>query len=226
MTSLQPEDPRIELVESEGEVSLLIDGAQAMQAWERELMNESADLLCTYGAEFLEVGLGLGISALRIAGNPGVRRHVVIEKYAGVIDLFRERHPAPPPALEIVEADLFAHVRRLEPASFDGIFFDPYLPLAIRENRELWDETMPPLLRSLRPGGVFLPCFTTRPILYWMEYFERASVIRRPFAAYPTTYYTQGTSGDAYIQCYFKASPPPVPALVPERSASRRDGAR
>jgi len=213
----QPEDPRIELVEKAGETSLLIDGAQAMQAWERELMNESADLLCAHGTEFLEVGLGLGISALRIAGNPGVRRHVVIEKYAGVIDFFRERHPEPPPSLEIVEADFFAQVHRLEPESFDGIFFDPYLPLAIREDRALWDETMPPLLRSLRPGGVFLPCFTTRPILYWMGYFERAEVIRRPFTAYPTTYYTQGTSGSAYIQRYLKAAP----ALVPEKPASR-----
>ena len=91
----QPENPRIELVGTNGEVSLLIDGEQAMQAWERELMNESADILCTNGSEFLEVGLGLGISALRIAHNPRTRRHVVIEKYPAVIDLFHARHPAP-----------------------------------------------------------------------------------------------------------------------------------
>jgi hypothetical protein len=202
----QPEAPRIQLVEKDGEVSLLIDDAQAMQGWERELMNESADLLCTYGSEFLEVGLGLGISALRIAGNPRTRRHLVIEKYPRVIELFRERHPALPPALEIVEADFFEEVWNLGSDRFDGIFFDPYLPAAVRNDQRLWDEVMPPLLRSLRPEGVFLPCFTTRPILYWMGYFDRAAVLRRPYTAYPSTCYTQGTSGNAYIQCYFKAS--------------------
>jgi spermidine synthase len=99
------QDPSIELVETDsGEVTLLIDGGQAMQAWERELMWEMADLLCGYGSEFLEVGLGLGISALRIASNPRTRRHVVVEKYEKVIELFTDRHPVLPPPLEIVHA--------------------------------------------------------------------------------------------------------------------------
>ena len=55
----QPENPEIQLVETtSGEVTLAIDGGQAMQAWERELMHETADILCTYGSVFLEVGLG------------------------------------------------------------------------------------------------------------------------------------------------------------------------
>ena len=53
-------------------------------------MFASADLLCQHGSEFLEVGLGLGLSALRIAFNPRTRRHRVIEKYREVIDLFRD----------------------------------------------------------------------------------------------------------------------------------------
>ena len=81
-------DPEIELVEQGSEVTLLFDDRQAMQAWERDLMFASADLLCEYGSNFLEVGLGLGLSALRIAENPRVRRHVVVEKYKRVIDLF------------------------------------------------------------------------------------------------------------------------------------------
>jgi predicted O-methyltransferase YrrM len=55
------------LADHNGEVTLYIDGNQAMQAWEHDLMVELADLLYQYGCEFLEVGLGLGISALRIA---------------------------------------------------------------------------------------------------------------------------------------------------------------
>ena len=46
MSSQYPEDAKIELVEKEGEVTLYIDGGQAMQAWERELMWRSADILC------------------------------------------------------------------------------------------------------------------------------------------------------------------------------------
>lgn len=76
----QPADPQIELIDRDGEVTLTIDGDQAMQGWEHELMRRSADLLCGFGSEFLEVGLGLGISAVRIATNPCTRRHVVIEK--------------------------------------------------------------------------------------------------------------------------------------------------
>ena len=99
----QIENPQIRLIEGNGnEVTLFIDDGQAMQGWETALMWESADILCKYGSQFLEVGLGLGISALRIAGNPATRHHTVIEKFSQVIELFRERNSSPPPALEIV----------------------------------------------------------------------------------------------------------------------------
>jgi hypothetical protein len=39
-------DPKIELVEQGSEVTLLFDDRQAMQAWERDLMFASGDLLC------------------------------------------------------------------------------------------------------------------------------------------------------------------------------------
>jgi hypothetical protein len=97
---------RVELVTDDGEVTLYIDGRQAMQAWERDLMWRSADMLCSWGSEFLEVGLGLGISALRIAGHPNTRRHRVVGKYPRVIDLFRKNNTSPPLSLEIVNADI------------------------------------------------------------------------------------------------------------------------
>ena len=127
MSSQYPEDAKIELVEKEGEVTLYIDGGQAMQAWERELMWRSADILCAWGSEYLEVGLGLGLSALRIAAHDHTRRHTVVEKYQQVIDLFYQRYPEPPANLQIVKADIFDFALTLEPESLDGIFFDPYL---------------------------------------------------------------------------------------------------
>ena len=202
----QPKNPKIELVEeNDGETTLYIDGGQAMQAWEIELMRESANILCTYGSEFLEVGLGLGLSALHIAQHPNTHKHVVVEKYQRVIDLFYERHPAPPPALEVRHADFFKLVSKLEPSSLDGIFFDPYIPFEMRNDDALWDEVMPLIIRTLRPGGVFLPCFTTRPVLNFISYFDRVIVERRSFTAYPTTEYTYGTSGEALIQSYVKS---------------------
>jgi hypothetical protein len=205
MTTRQPDNADIELVEQSGEITLLINGGQAMQAWETDLMQESADILCSFGSTFLEVGLGLGISALRIAGHLHTRKHTVIEKYQEVIDIFLQRHPAPP-TLELVRADFFDYVYRLEPGRLDGIFFDPYLPPAVEHDQTLWVETVPLIVRSLRIGGAFMPCFSTKPSLRWqfVQFFDRAIVERRTFMAYPTTEYTPGPTGDAYIQYFIR----------------------
>lgn len=203
----QRENPEIKLVENNEEVTLYIDDAQAMQGWESALMWESADILCGYGSEFLEVGLGLGISALRIAANPATRHHTVIEKFPRVIELFRERNPSPPPALEIVHADFFEYIQRIEPESLDGIFFDPYLvPVSLWDDEALWMEVMPAVMRALRRGGVFIPCFSTRPVLRWqfVHHFDRIVVERRSYASYETTDYVKKDTGDAYIQCFVR----------------------
>lgn len=202
-----PENPEIQLVETtSGEVTLAIDGGQAMQAWERELMHEAADILCTYGSVFLEVGLGLGISALRIASNPVTHRHLVVEKYPRVTELFYGRDPQVPAALEIMHADIFECAQLLPEASFDGIFFDPALPTPLWDDQALWDAFVPTLVRTLRPGGAFIPFFSTIPELrkQYIRFFDRVIVERRPFTAYPTTHYTSATSGDAYIQCFIR----------------------
>ncbi|SEL54976.1 class I SAM-dependent methyltransferase [Nitrosovibrio tenuis] len=204
----QRENPEIKLIESDnGEVTLYIDDGQAMQGWEKALMWESADILCEYGSEFLEVGLGLGISALRIAGNPATRRHIVVEKFPHVIELFHERNPSPPPALEIAPADFFEYVHGIEPESLDGIFFDPYLvPVTLWDDEALWAKVMPAVTRSLRRGGVFIPCFSTRPVLRWqfVHHFDRIIVERRSYSSYATTDYVARDTGDAYIQCFVR----------------------
>ena len=199
--------PRIELVETEaGETTLLIDGGQAMQAWETDLMWRSADLLCTFGSEFLEVGLGLGISALRIAGAPGTRRHLVVEKHGEVISLFRERHPDAPAALEIVEADILDHVDTLEADSLDGIFFDPYFPPSMLEDRRLWERLVPAMRRAIRPGGALVPFATTKTRLRWQfePYFDRVVLEKRRFRAYDGTNYMTTNHGRAWIQAFIR----------------------
>ena len=198
--------PDIRLVDHNGEVTLLIDDHQAMQAWERDLMVASADILCRYGSSFLEVGLGLGLSAMHIAQHPQTRRHVVVEKHRRVIDLFAEQHLVLPPALDVVHANFFEYVEELEPDALDGIFFDPWLPRHEALNEALWTRVMPLVIRALRPGGAFVPFFSTRPELKWpfYKFFDTVHVTRRPFTAYQTTEYTTGQTGDAYIQCFVR----------------------
>ncbi|MEU3356275.1 class I SAM-dependent methyltransferase [Streptomyces sp. NPDC037389] len=198
--------PSIELVEHDGEVTLSIGGEQAMQAWERDLMWASADMLCAYGQDFYEVGLGLGLSALRIAGNPATRRHTVLELYGEVEDLFRARHPALPDNLTVERGDFFERIFELPSESVDGMFFDPALEMEVWKDEALWRRTMPEVVRVLRPGGAFIPFFSTRPELRWQytPHFRAIRVERHPYVAYDSTEYTYGTSGDAYIQCFVK----------------------
>jgi predicted methyltransferase len=202
----QRRPPDIVLSEGpEGAVTLYIDGAQAMQAWERQLMERSAEILCEYGSEFIEAGLGLGFSALTIARRPTTTRHVVVEPYQQVVDLFNERHLAPP-TLEIVTADFFEYVETLPRESFDGIFFDPALPAAMWTDQPFWDRVIPHMLRILRHGGALVPFFTTEPQLRkrFATRFDRILIERRPYVAYPTTGYMTGIRGSAYLQCYVK----------------------
>lgn len=200
-----------------GELTLLIDDVQAMQAWERDLMCRAADLLCAQGSEFLEAGLGLGISALHISGLPHVRRHLVVEKHQKVIDLFLAEHPNPSDELEIVAADFFEFIGSLPDNSFDGVFFDPELPREIFEDRALLDDFMPTLLRVLRPGGRFVPMFavagdvpdaatcTTAPgamVERYLRFFRRLELERLPYTAYADTRYTPTRTGDAFVLCF------------------------
>lgn len=198
--------PTIELVEKDGEITLYIDGEQAMQAWEKELMWESADILCNYGSVFLEAGLGLGFSALRIAENPNTKKHIVVEKYQKVINLFHQQHSQLPQNLEILQADFFEYVRKAPPESFDGIFFDPALSMEVWNDQPFWDEFIPYIIQVLKPGGAFIPFFSTRPMLrtQYLKFFSRIEIERRPYTAYDETTYTYNDSGDAYIQCFIK----------------------
>ena len=206
MSATPPDEPDVTLIDRDGEVTLSIDGGQAMQAWERDLMHASADMLCTFGSDFLEAGLGLGLSALRIAGNPATRRHRVVERYQAVADLFATRHPDVPASLDVVVADWFTFIEGVPPGSVDGIFFDPALPDATWDDGPFWDRVTPLMHRALRVGGAFIPFFTTRPYLRWqyLSHFDRIIVERRPFQAYPTTHYTANLSGDAFIQCFVR----------------------
>jgi predicted methyltransferase len=130
----------------------------------------------------------------------------VIERYTGVVELFRSRHQALPASFEIVVADWFDFVETVPPESVDGILFDPALPASMWDDVELWDRAVPAMRRALRKGGALVPFFTTRPYLRWqyLRAFDRILVERHPFRAYPGTGYTAATEGDAFIQCFIR----------------------
>ncbi len=193
----------------DGETTLWIDGNQAMQAWELDLMHECADILVEHGSVFLEVGLGLGLSAMRIAAAPATKRHVLVEKYEAVVKLFYESEESVPPTLEIVTADFFQWLDTAPAETFDGIFFDPALPPATWNNVELWASVVPKMARLLRPGGVFIPFFNTEPRLreQYLSTFPVATMLRRPYRSYDGSYYAHTPlekEGHAYIQCFYR----------------------
>jgi predicted methyltransferase len=206
--ALQPQHADIQLVETADETTLYVDGGQAMQAWEAELMRDSADLLCGYGTSFLEAGLGLGLSALHIARKPSTAQHQVVEKYLEVIELFEERHQPLPSSLKIIHGDIFDVVPQLDSESLDGIFFDPFLPDAVNNDVSLWQWFVPELVRCLRIGGVLIPCFTSKPSLRWQfePYFDRVVIERRRFEAYASTNYMANHQGSVFIQCFERCS--------------------
>jgi predicted methyltransferase len=205
--ALQQADPDIFFTNTAmGQHTLYIDGAQAMQEWERPLMVRSAELACRQGSEFLECGLGLGLSAMAAATQPNTRRHVVVERYQPVVDEFLRAHPVLPETLEIVQDDFFDYIDGLAAESVDGIIFDPWLPKPIRDDEAWWTGVIEQLIRIMRPGAAFVPFFSTTNEL-WPRFAPRfGSIIVEPhhFSAYQTTSYTEGTSGTAYIQCFIK----------------------
>jgi spermidine synthase len=190
-----------------GERTLYINGGQAMQAWERELMEFSADLLGSYGNTFAEAGLGFGLSALRMSTNLQVTSHTVVELHDDVIQMFRTRCPNPPRALRIVLGDFFDWIRAVEPESLDGIFFDPALPRSRWDDAKFWDERVPWMRRAIRRGGALVPFFSTRPVLrkQFLRHFEEVRCFPRPFTAYRNTVYTYTRQGTAIVQCFVKA---------------------
>jgi predicted methyltransferase len=215
----QPQDPNVSLINEGGEVTLLIDGVQAMQGWESKLMHRAADLLTEQGSCFLEAGLGLGLSALRIASRPTTRSHTVVEKYDKVIDLFRSGQPVLPDNLDIVHTDFFDFIETLPESSLDGVFFDPELPRDLFEDKSFVDHFMSRITAALRPRGAFVPMFSvagqvpdaatcTAPpgmmLERYMRFFNRVVIERHPYTAYGDTMYTPGVTGEAFIFCFYR----------------------
>lgn len=203
MMLTEHQTPRL-VTTDDDETTLYIGEEQAMQGWERDLMEFSADLLATFGGNFAEAGLGLGYSALRVCSHPHVKRHTVVEVFPDVIKWFSDRQPRVPDQLDIVCDDFFLWIRRLKPGSLDGIFFDPALPKSVWDNEAFWADNMPWMVRAIRPGGAFVPFFSTKPEIksQFIPFFKEVRCYPHPFEAYRTTNYVYAHQGLALVQCF------------------------
>lgn len=205
--ALQEADPDIFFTNTAlGQRTLYIDGAQAMQEWERPLMIRSGELTAEQGSHFLECGLGLGLSAMAIAAAPNTVKHTVIERYQPVIDEFRKTAGPLPASLDIVQADFFDYIDEQDENSVDGIMFDPWVPKAIRDDDAWWHDVIARMRTILKPGGVLVPFFSTTNEIWprFAPHFGRIVIEPHSYSAYATTGYVDNTSGTAYIQVFVK----------------------
>ena len=209
---IQPEDPEISLEVINGETTLTIAGRQAMQQWEYELMRRSAEIMCegtiadTQSKNYLEAGLGLGISARHIGSHASTAQHTVIEKYAKVIQLYTQNFPVLPHRVKLIQDDFFRFIETAPSNYYDGIFFDPALPRPLWDQEDFWQQVTAHMKRILKPAGRLMPFFSTTPEIrkQYRSHFSKVYVERHPFKAYGSTNYTHGLEGDAYIQCFIK----------------------
>ena len=64
------------------------------------------------------------------------------------------------------------------------------------------------MVRALRRGGALVPFFSMKPVLRWpfIDFFDTVFVEKYKFTAYPTTEYTGGVTGEAFVQCFIKTN--------------------
>ncbi|MFT3803349.1 MAG: amino acid adenylation domain-containing protein [Burkholderiaceae bacterium] len=161
---------------------LLIAGQQVMQAWEAPLMEALADAVAKAGADVVEIGFGMGLSAGFIQARQP-RSHTIVECHPDVLEALETwrgvlpvRSGAPdsrqisPQAPQRDSRRKASDVRvvasrwqdwQFEPASFDGVLFDTY-PTSEEEyarnvtrSPTFAADFFPTAAALLRPGGVF-----------------------------------------------------------------------
>ena len=205
MSSQYPEDAKIELVEKEGEVTLYIDGGQAMQAWNASSCGVR-QTSCVPGAlSIWRLDLAWGFRRCESQATitpPTHRRGEISTSHRPLLPAISE----PPANLQIVKADIFDFALTLEPESLDGIFFDPYLSKDVPcDMQQLWGDVLPALVRSLRIGGAFVPYFSPKPELRYHTIIISTESSWNDTPTQPTAEQsTPGEAGDAFIQCFVK----------------------
>lgn len=138
------------------------DGGLVMAAWETDVMEKTARLLCTdqqtgkprEGLKILNVGFGLGIvDEFFQRYKPG--KHVIVEAHPDAIDFARKNGWHERPGVELIHAKWEEALDRLsnEEGLFDVIYWDTYAQ-GYGELRDFFEE-VPYLLNESIPSARF-----------------------------------------------------------------------
>jgi hypothetical protein len=118
-----------------------------MMDWEHPIMKKHAKLISYPGADVLEIGFGMGISADYIQKNRP-NSHTIVEIHPTIAEKARE-WAKDKPNVTIIEGDWVDVVDEITKKSYNGIFFDSHADNNKKRFRELVVD------KCIKPGGVF-----------------------------------------------------------------------
>lgn len=121
-------------------------GRAVMMEWEREIMKESAKVICSNGGRILNIGFGLGIIDSYIQSH-NIKSHWIVEAHK---DVYRKMDDDG----WLDKENVTVVYRRWQDAlellpQFDGIYFDTWNDSGLKEI------LIPNLPKLLKLGGVF-----------------------------------------------------------------------
>lgn len=121
-------------------------GRAVMMEWEREIMRESAEVICQNGGRVLNIGFGLGIIDGYIQSH-NIKSHWIIEAHSDVISKMAADGWLEKDNVTVVPKRWQDALRSLP--KFDGIYFDTW------NDSGLTELLVPKLPSLLKLGGVF-----------------------------------------------------------------------
>ncbi len=108
------------------EKTLLIKSYQVMQRWEDNYMKSLAAIATSRSGNVLEVGFGMGISALYIQKSSKIHSHTIIECHPAIIAVAKKRFKKELGSgrMKLLEGFWENITPKLKDKIFDGILFD------------------------------------------------------------------------------------------------------
>lgn len=139
--------------------ALVIQGHPVMERWETPYMDMFARMVASGGGRILECGFGMGISANAIQ-RYSPDEHVIIEYNGDVFERLKRFADKADNRVTPLHGTASAIAGTLDPASFDGIFYDTY-PLNAEEQHSHQFAFIREAYPLLKTGGTLTYCNLT-----------------------------------------------------------------
>lgn len=131
---------------------LIIQGHPVMESWESSYMEELASIASRNGGRVLELGFGMGISALFIQSHD-IETHVIVEANTDVFSALMQFAKESVHPIEAIHGFWQDATHALQDESIDGILFDTY-PLSEDEIHQNHFTFFDEAYRLLKKGGI------------------------------------------------------------------------